>query len=55
MKIKRKTITKNYDGERYVFKNGVAKVPGTYFRGKQMTITISEFREFAGKHNKGVV
>lgn len=51
MKIKRKTKTviKKYDDEIYVFKNGIAKVPGTYFQKKQMLITLKEFNELSKK------
>lgn len=49
MKFKRrlKTVYKMNDGERYVFKNGVAKVPGVRWKGKTMTITLKEFNELA--------
>jgi len=49
MKIKRikKTIIKKYDGETYIFKNGIAKVPGTYFKKRIMTITLAEFNELS--------
>jgi hypothetical protein len=48
-KIKRRTrnIIKTYDGERYLFKNGIAVVPGCRFQGKPMTITIKEFNELS--------
>ena len=49
MKFKRKSrkIMKRHDGELYIFKNGVAKVPGCTFMGKPVTITLKEFKELA--------
>jgi len=50
MKIKRKmrTIIKKYDGETYIFKNGVAIVPGVHFpRGIPMKITLQEFNQLS--------
>jgi len=46
MKIK---LTKEikYQGEKYVFKNGVAKVPGLRFGREQATITLTEFHELS--------
>lgn len=46
MKLKLKTITKRHDGETYKFRRGVAAIPGTYFQGRPMTITLKEFNEF---------
>lgn len=45
MKLKRKlkTIYKKNEGETYIFKNGVAKVPGVTWKGKPVMITIKEF------------
>lgn len=43
-KLKTKKIFKD-NGERYVFKNGVAIVPGVRFQGKPMKITLKEFLE----------
>lgn len=49
VKLKRKmrTIRKEHDGERYTFRDGVAKVPGCWFQGKPMVITIEEFDELS--------
>lgn len=47
-KIKTKKILKD-DGERYVFKNGVAIVPGVRFQNKPMKITLKEFNELRSK------
>lgn len=38
IKLKKSTVIKKHDGEAYIFKNGVAKVPGT-----SMSITLKEF------------
>jgi len=47
MKLKAKPIVK-YDGsDKYVFINGVAKVPGT-----SMEITLKEFKELKEKVNE---
>jgi hypothetical protein len=55
MKKKKKKFSqmqiKIHDGERYLFKGGVAKVPGTLYRGKPMLITLREFTELAGENN----
>jgi len=51
MKLKRKSgmVMKKHDGETYIFKNGVAKVPGMVNKNtrKRLTITLKEFNEFA--------
>lgn len=49
MKFKRKskTIYKMNEGERYIFRNGIAKVPGVRWKGKPMTITLNEFKELS--------
>ena len=45
MKLKTE-IKKKHEGETYVFKNGVAIVPGMRDRkGKPYTITLKEFKE----------
>ena len=41
-KLKGKVV-KIYDGEVYTFVSGRAIVPGCWFKGKQMTITLEEF------------
>ena len=44
MAIKLGTVRKRCpEGDMYVFKNGVATVPGVYFQRKPMTITLAEF------------
>jgi len=50
MKFKRviRTVYKWDNNERYIFKNGVAVVPGIKFKGKPMTITLKEFNEMTG-------
>ncbi len=49
MKFKRQSTTKikKYEGETYIFKNGVAKVPKMFHRPRRpYTITLKEFEEF---------
>ena len=50
MKFKRKTrkIIKGNEGDTYIFKNGVAIVPGCFWKKKPMTVTIKEFNLFCG-------
>ena len=52
MKIKRKmrTIRKKHDGETYTFKNGIAKIPGMFYKNprKPYLITLTEFNEIIG-------
>lgn len=38
-------VKKCPSGEVYIFKDGVAKVPRFNIRGKEVRITISEFKE----------
>ena len=45
LKLKRKPIIKRHGKDIYKFINGVAVVPGSYFRGRPMTITLKEFNE----------
>ena len=44
-KPQKRTVYRKKDGETYIFKNGIAKVPGVKFKGKPMTITLKEFDE----------
>ena len=34
-------------GEKYIFRNGIALVPGCIYAGKPMKISIVEFREIS--------
>ena len=43
MKFKGANVVKHYDGERYVFKKGVALVPGVRMCKKPVYITLKEF------------
>ena len=49
MKLKRKQgmVIKQNDGETYIFKNGVAKIPGMFHTNprRPFTITLKEFNE----------
>ena len=45
MKLKRNRVVKWHDNERYTFINGVAVIPGTYYKHKPMTTTLREFKE----------
>jgi hypothetical protein len=47
IKMNTRNIIKTYDGEKYFFRNMRAKVPGCYFQGKPMTITLKEFNELS--------
>lgn len=42
---KTKKIFLEHEGERYVFKKGVASVPGCRYKGIPMKITLEEFHE----------
>jgi hypothetical protein len=48
MKLKRKSgmVIKKDEGETYIFKNGVAKIPGMFYKNprRQCTITLKEFK-----------
>lgn len=45
MKLKTE-LKKRHEGETYIFKNGVATVPGMRHKsGKPYTITLKEFKE----------
>ena len=48
MKIKLETKKRCKDGELYIFKNGVATVPGMVISGAPVTITLKEFNELNG-------
>ena len=43
MKHKGTNVVKVYDGERYVFKNSVAVVPGMCMYKKHVRITLKEY------------
>jgi len=45
MKFKSATITKTHENERYVFKRGVAVVPGMRYMRQPVKITLKEFNE----------
>jgi hypothetical protein len=49
-KFKRQTkiIIKKHDGETYIFKNGIAKVPGCSWKKRPVMIPIKEFKELTG-------
>lgn len=50
-RIKRKSKVVRTDcKEIYRFKNGVAKVPGVRFQGRDMLITLKEFEELREAH-----
>lgn len=51
MKFKRaiKKVYRKDSGETYIFKNGLAKIPGVKFKGKPMMITLKEFDELTNK------
>jgi len=53
MKFKRsmRTVYRKDCGETYIFKNGIAKVPGVKFKHLPMTITSKEFDKIT-KENK---
>ena len=55
MKFKRhsKTVYKKHDEEHYVFKNGIATVPGVRYKRKPMTITLKEFNELTKEGQNG--
>jgi hypothetical protein len=48
MKIKLEIKKRCRDGELYIFKNGVATVPGMYINKAPVTITLKEFNELNG-------
>lgn len=48
MKIKLEIKKRCKDGELYIFKNGVAIVPGMEISRSPVTITIKEFNELNG-------
>lgn len=54
-KIKRqmRTVVMVSDGEKYTFRNGVAKVPGAFFKKKQMVITLGEFKQLEREISNG--
>ena len=52
MKFKRKgrNVTKYFDGEKYLFKNGVAVIPGMWMNGNEVKISIKMFNELTKKY-----
>jgi hypothetical protein len=53
VKLKRKVgkVIKKNEGETYIFKNGIAKIPDMWHKrtGKQYTITLKEFNELTSQ------
>ena len=48
MKFKGFSGVKTHEGERYVFKKGIATVPGMWFQGKPLLITFPEYKSLTG-------
>jgi len=44
-KPKSKTIYKKHEGDTYIFKNGIAKVPDIKIWHRQISITLKEFHQ----------
>ena len=52
IKLNTRSIIKTHDGEKYFFKNMVAKVPGCLFQGRPMRVTLKEFNELTREATK---
>lgn len=49
IKLQQRTVIKRDGNDVYIFRNGVATVPGVRYKKEKMKITLKEFNEISGE------